>query len=427
MNSPRTYLFELNSSVIRLGLEPVKKLLSALQNPQDSYPSILVGGTNGKGSIAVTISAILRAAGYRVGLYTSPHLVDLRERIRVNDTMIADEELDNLIDVVRSHINEDLTYFEFLTAIAFLYFQKKQVDVAVLEVGLGGRLDATNVVTPLISIISNISLEHQEYLGYRLSDIAREKAGIIPQGGTCLTAAKQAAALDVINSICEERSAKLYRLGKHINVRRHSGGTFSYKGIDGKKYSRLYSNLKGRHQIENTALAVTAIELLNQRGLPVCEKALLQGLESTTWEGRLEILGSAPQIVLDGGHNPAGIKTLCRTLQDSFAYRNLILIFGVLHDKNFKVMMKLIAPLAHIVIITKPESERAVPPSALRDLADSYCSHVEVVEEPVKAFERSMELAAREDMICVAGSLYLIGAIKKYLATNNKVHNVVKT
>jgi dihydrofolate synthase/folylpolyglutamate synthase len=413
MTTSGDYLAQLNSSIIRLGLGPVRKLLSSLQNPQSQYPSVLIGGTNGKGSIAATTAAILQAAGYRVGLYTSPHLVDLRERIRVHGEMITLRDLDSLIDEVRAQVGEEITYFEFLTAVAFLHFYRSEVEVAILEVGLGGRLDATNVVTPVLSISSNISLEHQDYLGKGLANIAREKGGIIAAGGVCVTAAKQKPVRDILAGICRDRQAKLYQLGKDMTVRRHGDGTFSYRGIK-KQYPHLASSLKGKHQVENTALALAATELLAERGgLPVSDDAVYRGLENTRWEGRLEVLQSNPQIVVDGGHNPAGIAVLCRALQEDFLYRRLILIFGVLRDKNFPLMLKKLVPLADMVIITKPETERAVPPNELIALAELYCDQVEIVADTRQALRRAMAAAAKEDLICVAGSLYLIGEIKK--------------
>jgi len=412
MTAPRDFLSHLNSSVIRLGLDPIKKLLASLNNPHHNFRSVLIGGTNGKGSIAATTAAILRAGGLRTGLYTSPHLVDLRERIRIDEAMITGEALDDLIDEVRGRVREEVTYFEFLTAVAFLHFSRMHVDVAVLEVGLGGRLDATNVVEPLLSVISNISLEHQEYLGTRLADIAREKAGIIREGGVCITAAKQTVVRGVLAETCRQRRAVLYRLGKDITVRRNKDGTFSYQGLK-KNYSGLPCSLVGRHQIENAALALATTELLAARGLVISDEAVSRGMKSTQWEGRLEVLQSAPLVVLDGGHNAAGITVLTRALKQDFTYRRLILVFGVLRDKNYQQMLKKLAPLAQKIIITRPDSERAVPPDEVRIWAKPYCDQVEVVEEPGQALNSALAAADREDLVCVAGSLYLIGAIKK--------------
>jgi dihydrofolate synthase/folylpolyglutamate synthase len=413
MTTPGDYLSQLNSSIIRLGLGPVRKLLTSLHNPQNRYASVLIGGTNGKGSIAATTAAIMQAAGYRVGLYTSPHLIDIRERIRVNGDMIAVNELDGLIDEVRGLVGEEITYFEFLTAVAFLYFYRMQVEVAILEVGLGGRLDATNVVIPVLSVISNISQEHDDYLGKGLTNIAREKGGIIPVGGVCVTAARQKPVREILAGICLDRQAQLYQLGRDISVRRHQDGTFSYRGIK-KNYPRLACSLRGRHQVENTALALAAIELLADRGgLPVSDAAVYRGMQNTRWEGRLEVLQSDPQIIVDGGHNPAGIAVLGRALREDFPYRRLILIFGVLRDKNFQLMLKKIAPLADMVIITRPDTARAVPPGELTAAARLYCDHVEIVADTRQALCRAMAVAAREDLICVAGSLYLVGEIKQ--------------
>jgi len=428
MTTPGDYLSQLNSSIIRLGLGPVRKLLASLHNPQNRYASVLIGGTNGKGSIAATTAAIMQAAGYRVGLYTSPHLIDIRERIRVNGDMIAVNELYGLIDEVRGQVGEEITYFEFLTAVAFLYFYRRQVEVAILEVGLGGRLDATNVVIPILSVISNISQEHDDYLGKGLANIAREKGGIIPVGGVCVTAARQQPVREILAGICLDRQAQLYQLGRDISVRRHQDGSprsgrdpdrgpkgqaFSYRGIK-KNYPRLACSLRGRHQVENTALALAAIELLADRGgLPVSDAAVYRGMQNTRWEGRLEVLQSDPQIIVDGGHNPAGIAVLGRALQEDFSYRRLILIFGVLRDKNFQLMLKKIAPLADMVIITRPDTARAVPPGELTAAARLYCDHVEIVADTRQALCMAMAVAAREDLICVAGSLYLVGEIKQ--------------
>jgi len=290
------YLSGLSSTVIRLGLGPISLLLERLNNPQQKYETILIGGTNGKGSIAAMTASILSQGGFKVGLYTSPHLIDVGERIRINGRMITPTEMDERIGEVRKQIREEVTYFEFLTALAFLHFYRKNVDIAVLEVGMGGRLDATNVVTPGISVISNISFDHGEYLGNRLKDIAREKAGIIKDGGLCISAAKQKSVVGVLEETCRERRAKLYLLGRDIKVIRHRDGAFSYRGIV-KTYHNLVCPLVGSHQIENAALTAGTIESMAAKGFHVDESALYRGMKDTIWEGRLKMPPLLPALL----------------------------------------------------------------------------------------------------------------------------------
>ena len=294
---PLEYLSQLKSKGINLDLGPISRLLQRLDNPQTQYKTILVGGSNGKGSVAATISSILHGAGVNVGLYTSPHLIDFTERIRVNNQMIKEEELSELIDEVREVIKEDITYFEFATALSFLYFYRRHVDIAVLEVGMGGRLDATNVVIPESSIITNICMEHQKYLGKNLSVIAREKGGIIKKGGVCITAARQNKVLNVLGDLSRQKHSRLYRVGREIRMRKSKDGSFSYYGIF-KKYKNLEISLIGKHQIENTALALGAIEILENRGLNIEGGIVKRGLKDVRWEGRLKYLMKIPHLSL---------------------------------------------------------------------------------------------------------------------------------
>lgn len=406
------YLASLNKMGIRFGLDPIRFLLERLQNPQNSYPAVLIAGTNGKGSVAAMTAAMLSAGGFKTGLYTSPDLIEFRERIRVNDGMISREEAMRCAEAVREKITEDISYFEFLTAMAFLHFRQQRVDIAVLEIGMGGRLDATNVVDPLLSVITNISLDHREYLGNTLEKITREKGGIIRDRGTCITGATQKSVIETIETLCRERAARLYRLGKEIRVRRHRDGTFSYRGI-GRRYERLDCPLTGRHQLSNAALALGAVELIGDRGFPVGEQDIVQGLKKTRWEGRLELLQRDPMVLVDGAHNPAGAATLCRALTCDFSYRRLWLIFGVLGDKDYRAMAKKLLPLADAVIITRPNSERALPLDLLLPTARAFHHHVEAIEHPGDALRLALSRAEAQDLICIAGSLYLVGEIKK--------------
>jgi dihydrofolate synthase/folylpolyglutamate synthase len=413
-HDPLEYLTHLKSKGINLDLGPVTRLLESLGNPHKNYRTVLIGGTNGKGSVAAMLSSILTRGGFTVGLYTSPHLIDFRERIRINNRMIERKDLSRLIDQVRNVVTEDVTYFEFATAVAYLHFYRCQVDVAVLEVGMGGRLDATNVVDSDVSVITTVSLEHQRYLGRNLNSIAREKGGIIKRKGICLTAAKQATVIKTLEHICSDRQSRLYRVGKEIRVRRSKGGTFSYDGIS-KTYQNLSIPLVGRHQVDNAALALAALELLEDNGYSIAEETIVQGLREVRWEGRLEILNDNPGLIVDGAHNPAAISALYRTLKDDFTYDRLILIFGVLKDKNYRAMLQKLAPLAHSIIVTRPKEERALQTDTLRSVAHHYNENVEVIDDSRQALLHAVRRAHAHDLICVTGSLYLVGEIKQAL------------
>ncbi|MHB8771902.1 MAG: bifunctional folylpolyglutamate synthase/dihydrofolate synthase [Syntrophales bacterium] len=410
----RAYLSGLTKMGIRFGLDPISGLLGRLDDPQKRYPAVLIAGTNGKGSVAAMIASILSAGGYRTGLYTSPDLIDFRERIRVDGEMISRTEAASCAERVKARLTEEMSYFEFLTAMAFLHFRRRRVDIAVLEVGMGGRLDATNVVVPLLSVITNISLEHREYLGDTLEAIAREKGGIIKQGGRCLTAARQKPVVETLEALCRERKAKLYRLGKEIRKRVHRDGTFSYLGI-GRRFGRLACPLIGRHQYANAALALGTLELIAAAGFPVPGDRVVEGLGRTRWEGRLEVLRRAPTLLVDGAHNPAGAETLRRALREDFSYRRLILIFGVLGDKDYPAMARKLFPLADRVILTRPASDRAVPLAELLPTAGRYHAAVEGYASPADALRAALSRAGKGDLVCAAGSLYLVGEIKKIL------------
>ncbi|MDQ5986490.1 MAG: Folylpolyglutamate synthase [Syntrophus sp. SKADARSKE-3] len=414
------YLSGLVQKGIHLDLCAIEAVLARMNSPQNSYPSVLVAGTNGKGSICAMTSSILSAAGYNVGLYTSPHLVDIRERIRYKGRMISREDMVSCIEDVRQCADDSLTYFEFLTACAFQYFRKKKVDIAVLEVGMGGRLDATNVVKSVVSAVSNIAVEHSAYLGSHLSQIAAEKAGVIKEGGICITAATQSSVIMVMEDVCRERRATLYRVGRDIRVKGNDAQSgFSYRGLD-RTYLKLFSSLRGRHQVRNAAIALGITEILCRRGWLITEQAIRDGLCSTRWEGRLEVVEENPRVVLDGAHNPAGIAALCSALKEIFFYKKLIVVCGVLEDKNYKRMIRAIAAKADILILTRPVSERAMPPQEMTDIANRYCPHVLIEDRPDEALAMAWSMAAPEDLICVTGSLYLVGRIKELLSPSIK-------
>mgnify|MGYP001575360822 CR=1 FL=1 len=411
-NEALSYLKILNPMGIRLGLDEIKELLGRLGNPQDGYSSVIIAGTNGKGSVAAMTASILNAAGYKTGLYTSPDLIDFRERIRINGKMITPKQTVACIETVRLKVTETVSYFEFVTAMAFLHFQRQKIDIAVLEVGMGGRLDATNVANAPICVVTNISREHEDYLGRTLKKIAYEKAGVVKEEGICITAAKQKSVVGILEQICKERKARLYRMGKEFHASAHRDGTFSYTGLT-KQFKRLKSPFIGRHQITNAALAIRTVEALATKSFTISDGAVRRGLKRATWEGRLEIVQHSPTLVLDGAHNPAGVATLCRALGKDFAYKRLILIFGVMGDKNYRLMAKMLFPLADALIITRPPSERALPPDILHSIALEFNKNIEIIASPRDALRHALEISGDTDLVCVAGSLYLVGEIKK--------------
>lgn len=410
--NPGAYLSGLNIDVMHFGLEAIAELLSRLGNPQNGYPTILIGGTNGKGSTAAMLASILQHANLNVGLYTSPHLIDIRERIVINGEKISRRDFGELIAEIKDCTVKPVTYFECLTAAAFLYFSRRRVDIAVLEVGLGGRLDATNVVLPLVSVITNIAMEHTAYLGKTLPAIAREKSGIIKKDGICVTAATQRKVIDVFTGVCRKRHARLLRLGRDFKIKIHQDETISYEG-QSRIMNRLCMPLMGAHQLSNTALALAVIEILGKKGYRIDDQAIHQGLARTRWEARLEILQTQPPFLLDGAHNPAGIKALCRVLEKDFSGCRLILIFSALADKDYRRMLRKMAPLAHKILLPPLATKRAVAPEVLATFLDGMGHPARICESVAASIRQALQCAGQDDLICACGSLYLAGEVKQ--------------
>lgn len=408
---PSSYLESLNVDKMRFGLKSITGLLSRLGNPQKSYKTIIIAGTNGKGSTAAMTASILHHAGYKVGLYTSPHLVDVRERIVVNDKKISRRDFNQIIAYIKEKMEQPVTYFEFLTAAAFVYFQNQKVDIAVLEVGLGGRLDATNVCRPLVSVITNIDFDHMVYLGNTLESIAREKAGIIKPKGICLTAAKQKNVLKVLEDTCLRRRAKLYCVGYDVKIKKKKNDFFTYQGFN-RNLKNLKVSLRGEYQKFNAALALAAIEICEKKGFHIDDAAVYAGLQNTRWEARLEVLQENPLFILDGAHNPAGIDVLCRSLKKDFSYHRLILIFGALADKDYRRMLGKIVPLASKIILVQIKAKRAVPLSDLMTTVEKMGYPAIASENVQQAIMRARKLAGKQDLICATGSFYLAGEVK---------------
>ncbi|MEW6388611.1 MAG: folylpolyglutamate synthase/dihydrofolate synthase family protein [Thermodesulfobacteriota bacterium] len=410
-----TWVFDLQKYGIKFGLSSTLNLLSRLNLPYEQGRYLHLAGTNGKGSVAAMLSAILTQAGYPVGLFTSPHLVEFQERYRLGDRDITPERLLDLINQVRAAVDEGEppTFFEFATAMAFLYFFQQGATPIILETGMGGRLDATNIVTPLVSVITNISMDHQDFLGETLLAVAREKAGIIKAGVPLVTYARQKRVLDLFRAHCRESASPMYVGGLDFQARGGPPGRFSYRGLH-NSLSQLYLNLKGRHQYANAALALAVVELLNQSDFPVSETAIREGLKHTRWPGRLEQVPQDPRVWLDGAHNPAAARALAQILKQSHNHGRLILVLGIMADKDLEAILARLLPLAHTVIFTQPRYFRAAKPEDLARRAKPY--RVKTILEPrvETAVQQAQNLAGPQDRIVITGSLYTVGEAKEY-------------
>jgi dihydrofolate synthase/folylpolyglutamate synthase len=412
------YLYGLEKFGMIFGLTQVEKILNAIGNPHQEIQTVHIGGTNGKGSTAAMMSSILQKEGYRVGLYTSPHLIRFTERIKVNGKEIEKEEVAELAGWVRKEIEAadiipPFTFFDFTTAMALHYFKQKWVDVAILEVGLGGRLDSTNVVNPLLSIITNIAKDHEEYLGNSILKIAREKAGIIKRGRPLITAVEQPQVLRLFSKFCKAKGSPYYRVGKEFRYVRAEDEDFDYEGLHRKLWG-IHLNLKGFHQVINATTALGAIEVLEELGYRVSTDAMIGGLKEVDWPGRLEVVSSSPRVILDGAHNPAGAYVLKASLEKQFQYQHLILLIGIMKDKDIPSMLHLLAPLADHIILTKPHTDRATPPSILKKALGQNGKKAEIAEDFKEAIERGLSLTQEEDLLCITGSLYTVGEARAY-------------
>ncbi len=415
-------LYRLRRFGIKFGLGPISRIMRGLGNPHDAYSCIHVAGTNGKGSIAAFLSSVLVSAGYKVGLYTSPHLVRFNERIQINGSPVSDKTVAQAAEAVQRIYSqgEPPTFFECATAMALYHFGLEKVDWAVLETGMGGRYDATNIVRPKVSIISNISMEHTEYLGNTVAKIAAEKAGIIKTGAGVVTAARQKSALQVIEQAARQKGVPVYRFGKHIRVRKNKQGSFTYTGLS-HQWPRVKVGLMGDHQITNAALAMGALELLMEKGVHLTDEALYHGLASTRWPGRLEVVSRKPYVILDGAHNLSAIRALKKFLQNTPGFRNLTLVVGVLQDKAWKSMLRELTALAHRVILTRPQYERAADPNELASFVRPLKQDVVVIAHLPDALSFALKEAAPGDAVCITGSLYTVGDAKAYLEVLNAV------
>ena len=369
-----------------LSLENMKTLLKKLNNPEKALKVIHVAGTNGKGSVCAMLSSILKEANYKVGMYTSPHLKEFKERFLINNKKISEQDIIKYFEKVKPMITSQ-TFFEVITAMAFLYFKDKKVDFLVCEVGLGGRLDATNVVNPLISIITTIGLEHQQYLGETIKKIAFEKAGIIKKGRPTVTGVK-GTALEVIQNIAKKNDSKLY--------------------LDGNPIKGVSLKLNGDFQLENASLALKAIEVLKEKyKLNISEPTAKKGLLKTAWHGRMEFIEK--NILVDCAHNIDAIKALKKELlKIRKRYKKIHLIIGILKDKDYKSMLNEIMPLIDRAILVKPDIPRAMNPKILAKQIKKYYI---IIENPKKALKYARDIAKKDDLILITGSIYVVGEV----------------
>lgn len=417
------YLEKVQKLGIKFGLDNVRIILSSLGSPHQKYPCILVGGTNGKGSVCAMLSHILSRHKFRVGLYTSPHLLRVEERIRVSMDLISPDNFSRELTLLREKIEELLnskkllshpTHFELLTCLAFHYFERQKVDIAIFEVGMGGRFDATNVVTPLVSVITTVSKEHQKYLGKTLSKIAFEKAGIIKSGVPVVCGVKKGIAQKTIKEKARELGAPFYSV---FNKK----GCFSEKKAQGKYSFGYESNsdrfhfspsLPGRHQGQNAAVALVAAEQLSKNWKRLEKEKIILGIEETRWEGRLETLSESPCVILDGAHNEEGARAVRNYVQE-FIRKPLILVVAFMRDKEIKKLVNILFPLGRKIIITRFPYFRAGNPEEIRAHALAFKDRI-VLEPDVK---QAVDIAIREggenSCILITGSLFLVGEVKK--------------
>lgn len=419
------YLFGLQKHGIKFGLENSRLLLDLLGAPHRKFRSVHIAGTNGKGSTARFLDAMLQSAGHRVGLYTSPHLVSFTERIRINSAPIPERRVVELAERLKQHARAagggagmSPTFFEVTTAMAFAYFAEEGVDVAVVEAGMGGRLDATNLLAPALSVITNVELEHQEYLGSTIGEIAGEKAGIIKPRTPVVTGAVQPDAVTVIAERARENEAPLYRLNLDFGpdrVRRAAGQVFDYRGLR-TVLADIRIGMAGRHQVDNACLALAAAEGLQDAGVVLPEDAVRRGMEQARWEGRLERVAERPDIILDGAHNPAAARCLAVELRGVRAsYGRIVLVVGILSDKDARGILSELLPLADRVVFTRPSYARASDPGALAGMSGSGDLDGDVTGNVEEGIARARELAGPGDLIIVTGSLYVVGEARALL------------
>ncbi len=430
--STLNYFYGLQKHGIKLGLTNIKELMNMLGSPHDSFRSIHIAGTNGKGSTATAVSSILMKSGFRVGLFTSPHLVSFNERIRIDDRRISESDVIEIAHRLREEVSStDLnpTFFEIVTAMAFYYFSRNNVDWAVVETGMGGRLDATNVLNPEVTVITNIALDHCEFLGNNISNITFEKAGIIKSGVPLVTASRNEAVIEQLSGITCERNSKIHIYGRDFSGSitdiddRHI--SIDYNGY--RNYGNLTIPLSGEYQLYNMCTAIRVCEILMEKGLPISYTSMKSGLQNINLEGRLEWVSQRPPILIDCAHNPDAARSLAVSLKRLFRDKKIILVAGIMADKDIRGILHEIAPLAAAVILTKAKCERAALPGQLKE-AVSDILRSGTNPQPVsvtstgtvsEALDLAKSLCGVDYIILVTGSFYTTGEVKEILGADS--------
>lgn len=418
-----SYLEEIQNLGIKFGLDNVRTILASFDNPHQKFASLLVAGTNGKGSVSAMLTQILSLHDFRVGLFTSPHLIKVEERIRIRSSLIPVKSFCKILTILRDRIEEltsskklvsPPTYFEMLTCLALLYFEEQKTDMAVLEVGMGGRFDATNVVMPKVSVITTISGEHQKYLGESLAQIAFEKAGTIKPGIPVVCGVQGGEAFDTIKNRAEELHAPFHGVFANKNCfkvqRNKEGQSFMYRSSE-EEYP-FTPSLLGEHQGRNASVAVVAAEQLTQVWKRLEKKKIIEGIESTKWEGRLEVISRHPLVILDGAHNEVGIRAIKKYTAD-FLPTPVILIFACMRDKEITKIANILFPMASKIILTRFPFFKSASPEEIREKSRKFKDRIVLEPDVKKAMAMALGWAGSKDCILITGSLFLVGEIKK--------------
>ena len=411
-------IFKLQRFGIKLDLGTIERWMAALGNPHTHFKSIHIAGSNGKGSVAAMLSTIFVEAGIKVGRFTSPHLETFNERICINNQPISNEDVLNAYTQVKAveGLPRPPTFFEFSTAMAFYEFSRQEVEWAIVETGMGGRLDATNIVAPQLSIITNLSLEHKSYLGATLTAITGEKAGIIKPETPVVSGVDQKSVLKVITAKAAESNSPIYLRGREFRTRRTGqGNNFHYFGI-GRNFRDIALSLAGSYQVDNAALVLAACEVLERANLAhFSEGVIRKALQQTHWPGRLEIVAQNPLIIIDGAHNFMAARKVGQYLQENFKGRRVTLVAGILDDKPYRSILRDLTAACERVIVTQPKIGRAIPLARLEAAVREFVQNVESRADVGDAVRHAMATSGPEDVICIAGSLYVVGEAKTAL------------